>query len=118
MNAPKKTAPARSEGGNPNDELDSGTHSAPAQAPRDSGEFDDTRFAALAARYALAGHALVRAHQPGPAQAPFYTTRWGWLRPLASLDDAEQWLRKIGGAACASFVNTCPTLRTTTPAKG
>ena len=98
MDAQKKR-PGGEQGRNPNEEAaNSPTSSAPAQAPRDSGEFDDTRFAALAAQFALAGHALVRAHQPGPTQAPYYATRWGWLRPLATLEDAEQWLRKIGGA--------------------
>jgi len=97
MDAQKK--PPQNEAVNPNDAADSDTHDAPAQAPHDSGESEDTRFAALAARYALAGHALVRAQPGDGVPTPLYALRWGWCRPLASLDDAERWLRQIGGAA-------------------
>lgn len=58
---------------------------------------EDKRFATLAAKFALAGHALVKA-QPGDGTAPFYATRWGLIRPLESLDEAEAFLRRAGGA--------------------
>lgn len=58
----------------------------------------DKEFASLAAQFALAGHALIR-NEPGDGLAPFVATRWGWIRPLASLDEARDFLRKIGGAA-------------------
>lgn len=57
---------------------------------------EDKRFATLAARYALAGHALSRS-QSGGAQSPYYCTRWGYLRPVQSLDEAEQVLKQIAG---------------------
>lgn len=59
---------------------------------------EEKRFATLAAHFALAGHALLRA-TPGDTRAPFYVMRWGWLKPLASLDAAEAFLSEIGGAA-------------------
>lgn len=58
----------------------------------------DAEFASLAAQYALAGHALIR-NGPDDGLAPFVATRWGWIRPLASLDEARAFLRQIGGAA-------------------
>lgn len=57
---------------------------------------EEKRFATLAARYALAGHSLIRS-QPGEGLAPYYCTRWGYLRPLQSLDGAEQFLEQIAG---------------------
>jgi hypothetical protein len=57
---------------------------------------EEKRFATLAARYALCGHAFIKA-RPEDQQAPFYACRWGWIKPLASLDAAERHLRKIGG---------------------
>ncbi|GEM_PF-918438 len=57
---------------------------------------EDKRFATLAAQYALAGHSLVRA-QPGGGQSPYYCARWGWIRPVHSLDHAEQLLEQITG---------------------
>ena len=58
---------------------------------------DEKRFSTLAAQFALCGHALVKA-RPDDAQAPFYAVRWGWIKPLASLDAAARFLREIGGA--------------------
>ena len=57
---------------------------------------EEKRFATLAARYALTGHSLLRS-QPGEGQAPYYCTRWGYLRPLQGLDSAEQLLEQIAG---------------------
>lgn len=56
----------------------------------------DVEFASLAAQYALAGHALIR-NGPDDKLAPFMAMRWGWIRPLASLDEARAFLRQIGG---------------------
>lgn len=58
----------------------------------------DAEFATLAAQYALAGHALIRSGSDD-GLAPFVATRWGWIRPLASLDEARDFLRQIGSAA-------------------
>jgi len=58
----------------------------------------DGEFASLAAQFALAGHALIR-NGPDDGLAPFVAMRWGWIRPLASLDEARAFLRQIGGAA-------------------
>ena len=57
---------------------------------------EQKRFATLAAQYALCGHALVRAHTD--QSAAFYACRWGYIKPLASLDAAARFLREIGGA--------------------
>lgn len=54
------------------------------------------RFATLAAQYALTGHSLIRS-QPGEGKSPYYCTRWGYLRPVQSLDSAEQLLEQIAG---------------------
>lgn len=54
------------------------------------------RFATLAARFALAGFGLIR-NDPAPGLAPYCAARWGWIRPLHSLDDAERFLKQIGG---------------------
>ena len=53
---------------------------------------DTKRFATLKARYALAGHTL---HQSGPG---YTSTRWGMVRYLPTLDDAEKFLVQIGGS--------------------
>lgn len=58
---------------------------------------EEKRFAMLAAQFALAGHALIKT-QPGRGSAPLYATRWGLIKPLASLDAAARFLREIGGA--------------------
>lgn len=58
---------------------------------------EEKQFATLAAQYALTGHALVRA-RPDDHGAAFYVMRWGWLKPLASLDAARRFLEQIGGA--------------------
>jgi hypothetical protein len=57
---------------------------------------DQKRFATLAAQYALAGHALTRSSPADGAQT-FYTSRWGHIKPLASLDAAARFLVEIGG---------------------
>lgn len=58
---------------------------------------EEKRLTTLAAHFALAGHALIKS-QPGSASAPFYATRWGFIKPLASLGAAARFLREIGGA--------------------
>ena len=55
----------------------------------------EKRFATLAAQYAIAGHALIRS--TGEGQAPYYCTRWGFIRPVHSLDQAEQLLEQMTG---------------------
>lgn len=57
---------------------------------------EEKRFATVAAQYALAGHSLVRT-QPGDGPAPYYCARWGWIRPVNSLEHAEQLLEQITG---------------------
>lgn len=64
------------------------------QAPDTTSE--DKRFATLAAQYALSGHSLIRA-QTSEGSAPYYCSRWGWIRPVASLEHAEQLLQQIAG---------------------
>lgn len=67
---------------------DTGTVAATADA--------DKEFATLAARYALAGHSLVRG---GDRSASYYAMRWGHIKPLANLDEARRFLAQIGGRA-------------------
>lgn len=57
---------------------------------------EEKLFSTLAAQYALCGHALVRGR--ADQSAAFYAVRWGWTKPLASLDAAFRFLREIGGA--------------------
>jgi hypothetical protein len=59
---------------------------------------DDTgkRFAALAARFALAGHTLTRSN-PTDGAALYYAGRWGLSRALPDLQAAAHFLAQIGG---------------------
>lgn len=57
-------------------------------------EAESKQFSTLAAEYALAGHALIKA-DPADARAPYYATRWGWLKPLHSIEAAQQLLEQI-----------------------
>jgi hypothetical protein len=59
-------------------------------------DHDQKRFIALVAQFALAGHALVRA-KPTDGPTAFYAARWGYIKPLASLNAAERFLKQIGG---------------------
>jgi len=56
------------------------------------------RFAQLKAQFARAGHTL---HQSGPGDGPgpvsYLAERWGMARYLPTLDDAERFLKQIGG---------------------
>ncbi|WP_296727773.1 hypothetical protein [Variovorax sp.] len=56
----------------------------------------DKPFQTMAAEFALTGHALIRADAEGP-RAPYYVTRWGWVKPIHSLEDAAQLLNQIKG---------------------
>ena len=57
------------------------------------------RFATLKAQFAQHGHTL---HQSGPGDGPgpvsYLAERWGMARYLPTLDDAEQFLKQVGGA--------------------
>ena len=53
------------------------------------------RFAMLKAQFALQGHTL---HQSGPGPVSYMAERWGMARYLPTLDDAEQFLKQVGGA--------------------
>lgn len=57
----------------------------------------DKLFATLRAQFALRGHALHRtSHADGPVA--YYSERWGLVRFLPTLHDAELFLAQIGGA--------------------
>lgn len=58
----------------------------------------DKVFTALAARFALAGHALTRSSAADGAGI-YYAARWGMSRVLPDLQAAAQFLVQIGGAA-------------------
>jgi hypothetical protein len=57
---------------------------------------DQEQFATLAGQYAVCGHALGRS-SPAEGHAAFYAVRWGWVKPLVSLDAAQRFLAQIGG---------------------
>ena len=76
-----------------------------------SGAFDDTTndlnfptserqgkaFSTLVAGFASKGYSLQRTDaDDGPVT--YFTTRWGLVRCLHSLDDAQRYLAQIGGA--------------------
>ena len=76
-----------------------------------TGAFDDTTndlnfptaerqhkvFSTLVAGFALKGYSLQRTSaDDGPVS--YFTTRWGLVRCLRSLDDAQCYLAQIGGA--------------------
>jgi hypothetical protein len=58
---------------------------------------DEKAYADLRARFALAGHQFHRSN-PADGCVLYYATRWGLVRELASLEDAERFLHQIGGA--------------------
>jgi len=60
-------------------------------------EVEQKQFATLAAKYALAGHALIRGN-PAEGAATNIAMRWGFLKILPSLDAAHAFLVQIGGA--------------------
>ena len=58
----------------------------------------ENQFATLRARFALHGHTL---HRTSPDDGPvsYLAERWGLVRYLHTLDDAQRFLAQIGGAA-------------------
>lgn len=59
---------------------------------------EDQQFTELQAAYKQAGHHLGR-----NAQGRYYATSWGYIKPLATLDDVRNFLKviqpKTGGKA-------------------
>lgn len=55
-------------------------------------------FATLRAQFALRGHALHRTSSPDGA-VTYYAERWGQVRYLPTVEDAQLFLVQIGGAA-------------------
>ena len=53
-------------------------------------------FKTLQARFALIGHTLQRTDSADGA-VTFYVTRWGLIKPVPTLEDAERFLLQIGG---------------------
>lgn len=50
-------------------------------------------FAALAARFALQGHSLIKGDPSIDGQAPYFAARWGMgVQPLPSLEAARAYL--------------------------
>lgn len=56
----------------------------------------EKQFSTLQAKFAIRGHAL---HQTSSVGGPvtYFAERWGLVRHLETLHDAEQFLAKIGG---------------------
>jgi hypothetical protein len=54
------------------------------------------RFETLRARFAIAGHCLHRT-QPSDGAVTLFATRWGLVRELPTIEDAEKFLAQIGG---------------------
>lgn len=59
---------------------------------------DEKRFHTLRAHFALRGHTLRRT-DPSDGPVSLYAERWGLVRYLPSLDDAQAFLAQIGGRA-------------------
>lgn len=59
-------------------------------------EIDLKRLATLRAAFALRGHELVAA--PDSSPPAFRAGRWGLWRDLRDLDEAQAFLRQIGGS--------------------
>jgi hypothetical protein len=68
-------------------------HEANSTANRE----DAKAFSTLQARFAIAGHSLYRTAAPDGSIA-YLATRWGMIRELAPLEDAERFLAQIGGS--------------------
>ena len=60
-------------------------------------ECEGKAFAALAARFALTGHALTRSNPAGDAVI-YHVGRWGQSHAVPDLQAAELFLAQIGGA--------------------
>ena len=59
----------------------------------------DKRFATLQAQYAMTGHTLHQSNNSEEhAPASYMAVRWGLVRYLPTLEDAERFLIQIGGA--------------------
>ena len=58
----------------------------------------DKVFATLRAQFALRGHALHRTSSVDGAAA-YFAERWGQVRYLPTVEDAQRFLVQIGGAA-------------------
>ena len=61
-----------------------------------TGQRGGKAFATLAARFALAGHALTRSN-PADGAVMYYAGRWGLHRALPDLEAAARFLMQIGG---------------------
>lgn len=61
-----------------------------------TGDRPDKVFSTLRAAYALTGHTL---HRTDPKDGPvtYWAERWGLMRYLPTLHDADVFLAKIGG---------------------
>jgi hypothetical protein len=62
----------------------------------DATENDSKAFATLAAQYALTGHSLHRTH-PTDGPVSYFAQRWGLVRHLPTIHDAQRFLKQIGG---------------------
>ena len=61
---------------------------------------DTKRFTTLQAQYALHGHTLYKSGPgDGPGPVSYMAERWGMVRYLPTLDDADKFLMQIGGEA-------------------
>ncbi len=57
----------------------------------------ENQFTTMQSEFALRGHTLRRtSHEDGAVV--FYAERWGLVRYLPTLDDAQRFLVQIGGA--------------------
>jgi hypothetical protein len=58
---------------------------------------DSKACATLAAQYAMTGHSLHRTH-PKDGPVSYFAQRWGLVRHLPTIQDAQRFLKQIGGA--------------------
>lgn len=73
------------------------THSIANDVGKPPTVFQDEAFATLVAIFATQGHTLLRTESKDGA-VTYFTTRWGLVRYLSTLEAAQRFLVQIGGA--------------------
>jgi hypothetical protein len=75
-------------------------HSANIESINDldfpTGQRPSKAFFTLAAQFAMAGYSFARSN-PADGAVTYYAGRWNYCRAFASLQEAAQYLERIGG---------------------
>jgi hypothetical protein len=103
MTAPQRETPAGRPGLQNTEQNTQPSQAAPesiAQPVPFDNTADAKRFCTLRAQFALKGHALYKSGPgDGPGPVSYLVERWGLVRHLPTLDDAERFLAQIGQAS-------------------